>query len=475
MKKWLLCLLTVLVLTGCGQTEVIEETGTETETMVEKSQEVAAEIDADILQWEENSITIPGLQQDYEVWVMSDLHMTLVNEDESDEIIQYAKERAPVFTNEAGVSSDAILSAFVKEANEKQPDLILFGGDILDFPSEANLAFLQENLDALTVPYVFAMGNHDWTFPWEYMTPEGSEKYRPLFDGYLFNHFADVSSMTVLAAMGNSYAGLIEFSDMVVLAIDNSSNQVAAEALELVEMAYEKEKPIVLLQHVPFSTENLIAEAAKSWGNPVTLGMQVHGGIAPNEASTDLWYKTHDEESPIKAVLAGHIHFPYQEGLSDTTVQLVSDAAFKGSVMKVNLTGVYQYFCDKFMLTVDNKQFDLKEIEPELSSVSELLPITNEQLYILGRIDETSNAMLIYDFTKKAFVFQEQGSTLCWIQDEYDSVRYLKENVVYDLDGNVIYEAKESELISMIEYVEKDFKVSVTDLEHENPQEIWID
>ena len=475
MKKWLLCLLTVLVLTGCGQTEVIEETESETETMVDKTQEVAAEIDADILQWEENSITIPGLQQDYEVWVMSDLHMTLVNEDESDEIIQYAKERAPVFTNEAGVSSDAILSAFVKEANEKQPDLILFGGDILDFPSEANLAFLQENLDALTVPYVFAMGNHDWTFPWEYMTPEGSEKYRPLFDGYLFNHFADVSSMTVLAAMGNSYAGLIELSDMVVLAIDNSSNQVAAEALELVGMAYEKEKPIVLLQHVPFSTENLIAEAAKSWGNPVTLGMQVHGGIAPNEASTDLWYKTHDEESPIKAVLAGHIHFPYQEGLSDTTVQLVSDAAFKGSVMQVNLTGVYQYFCDKFMLTVDNKQFDLKEIEPELSSVSELLPITNEQLYILGRIDETSNAMLIYDFTKKAFVFQEQGSTLCWIQDEYDSVRYLKENVVYDLDGNVIYEAKESELISMIEYVEKDFKVSVTDLEHENPQEIWID
>lgn len=472
MKKWIWLLLTGLVLSGCGQKEEIE---TVTEVAVEEGEMDTVEIQEDILSWDEKSITIGGLQQEYEVWFMSDLHMTLVNEDESEEIVQYANERTPGFENEVNVSSDEILSAFIMKANEEQPDLILFGGDILDFPSEANLAFLQEKLDSLTVPYVFTMGNHDWTFPWEYMTPEGIEKYRPLFDGYMYGNFSGESSLTVQTATGNSYAGLIELSDMVILAIDNSSNQVAGEALELVEMAYGMDKPIVLLQHVPYSTENLIAEAKKSWGNPVTLGMQVHGGIAPNEASTDLWYKTHDEESPMKAVLAGHIHFPYEEELSDTTMQLVADAAFKGNVMKLQFTGVYQYFCDKFMLTVDKKQFNLKEIEPDLSSVSELLPIANEQLYILGRIDENSNAMLIYDFKKKDFVFHEQGSTLCWVQDEFDSVRYLKENVVYDLDGNVIYEAGESEIISMIEYVEKDFKVSVTDLNHENPQEIWIE
>ena len=472
MKKWIYCLLLGLVLTGCNQKKEIEEVE---ETVATQTEAATAQVKEDILLWDEKSITIPGLQQDYEVWVMSDLHMTLVNENEADEIIQYAKERKPGFVNEAGVSADEILGAFIEEANEEQPDMILFGGDILDFPSEANLAYLKEKLDLLTVPYVFTMGNHDWTFPWEYMTTEGSERYRPMFDGYLFNNFADASAIMVYEAMGNSYAGLIELSDMIVLAIDNSSNQVAAEALELVERAYKKEKPIVLLQHVPFSTENLIAEVKNSWSNPVTLGMQVHGGIAPNEASTELWYRTHDEESPIKAVLAGHIHFPYEEDLSDATVQLVSDAAFKGNVTKVQFTGVHQYFCDKFMLTVDKKQFNLMEIDPDLSSVSELLPITNEQLYILGRIDENSNTMLIYDFGKKDFVFHEQGSTLCWVQDEYDSVRYLKENVVYDLDGNVIYEAGESQIVSMIEYVEKDFKASVTDLNHENLQEIWIE
>ena len=61
---------------------------------------------------------------------------------------------------------------------------------------------------------------------------------------------------------------------------------------------------------------------------------------------------------------------------------------------------VHEYFCDKFLLTVDGNQYDLTAIIPELSSVSELYPITDDHLYILGRINETYNALMIYDFSK---------------------------------------------------------------------------
>jgi len=43
------------------------------------------------------------------------------------------------------------------------------------------------------------------------------------------------------------------------------------------------------------------------------------------------------------------------------------------------------------------------------------------------------------------------------------------------LAGNIIYQPDESNLVSMIEYVVEDFKVTVTDANHENPQEIWIE
>jgi len=135
----------------------------------------------------------------------------------------------------------------------------------------------------------------------------------------------------------------------------------------------------------------------------------------------------------------------------------------------------HQYFCDKFMLTVDDKQYDLKQIEPAMSSVSELLPITRNHLFILGRIDESNNALIIYDFKKDEFVFTGQGTTMCWLTNRFKSVRYLKDNVVYDLNGNVVYEGGDSRIITMIEYWKEDFKISTTDLNHENPKVVWIE
>ena len=136
---------------------------------------------------------------------------------------------------------------------------------------------------------------------------------------------------------------------------------------------------------------------------------------------------------------------------------------------------VHQYYCDTVLLTVDDKQFDLSELVPELSSVSELYPISDDHLYILGRMDEDTNAMFVYDFLKEDFSLVVEGSTMCWVQNKFETLRYLKDNVVYDYEGNVIYEAGDAQLISMIEYVIEDFMITVTDMNYENPEEIWME
>lgn len=460
MKRKIVILVAALFLAGCGtKTENTNPTEEVAETVL--TEDVAleeVEIPDNLVSFDETKIHIPQLEQDYEIWFLADSHIIVEDGSEDEQTVAYAAERKPVFANETGYPSDVIFSQFIDKANEEKPDLVLFGGDIIDFPSEANVAYLKSELQRLTVPYVMTYGNHDWTFPWEYMTETGSAKYRPMIED----------------AMGDT---VLELEDFVVVTADNSSNQVTPESLEMVKEAAAMGKPVVLLLHVPLSTEELIAKAKENWTNPVTLGMQVHGGIAPNEASTELWHMTHEEESPIKAVLAGHVHFAYEEALSDATVEIITDAAFKGKATKIYLqkNKEHQYFCDKFTLTVDDKQFDLKEIDPEMSSVSELYPIAGEQLYILGRVDENVNSLMVYDFTEEKFVFAEHGTTMCWVQDKYETVRYLKDNVVYDLEGNVIYQPDESNLVSMIEYVVEDFKVTVTDANHENPQEIWIE
>ena len=154
-----------------------------------------------------------------------------------------------------------------------------------------------------------------------------------------------------------------------------------------------------------------------------------------------------------------------------TTEEIITAEEVKESVREEL---AHQYYCDTFLLTVDEKQFDLSELVPELSSVSELYPITDNHLYILGRIDENTNAMFVYDFTKEDFELIVEGSTMCWVQNKFETLRYLNENTVYDYEGNIIFEANENQLISMIEYVVEDFMITVTDLNYENPEEIWF-
>ena len=164
MKKLFIILLVTLFLSGCAAEE-----GTDT---------------GEIIDWEDKYVSIPEITKEYEIWFISDSHIIIPDEDESDEIKEYTAKRIPVFSNDAGVASSQVFSEFIKSANENKPDLILFGGDILDSPSEANIAFLKKELEILTVPYVFVFGNHDWTYPWEYMTENGIKEIFATQRGY---------------------------------------------------------------------------------------------------------------------------------------------------------------------------------------------------------------------------------------------------------------------------------------------------
>lgn len=159
----------------------------------------------------------------------------------------------------------------------------------------------------------------------------------------------------------------------------------------------------------------------------------------------------------------------------ETTIPPSEDTTAESSTESVREEPAHQYYCDAFLLTADEKQFDLSELIPELSSVSELYPITDNHLYVLGRIDENTNAMFVYDFTKEDFALIVEGSAMCWVQNKFETLRYLKDNAVYDYEGKIIFEANESQLISMIEYVVEDFMITVTDLNYENPEEIWFE
>lgn len=276
----------------------------------------------------EEEIVIEGLSGEYDLLFLTDNHMIVMSEDDSEQIVQNAAPRLDMFKNKEGVTSAEQFREWVAYANKEEVDGVLLGGDIIDYPSEANLAYLKEQLEKFRMPYLYTLGNHDWTYPWEYMTEYGKTAYRPLFEPYM---------------KGNCAFQVQDFGEFLVVAVDNGGNQIDGEALEEYEEILEEDKPVIVMVHVPFYTQDLLEKAKTVWNSPVVIGGGAQGGIYPNDVSAKFMELTTAKDSPVQAVIAGHVHFynkSYIEG-EKKVLQIVGDAGANGSAVRLHVRGGY--------------------------------------------------------------------------------------------------------------------------------------
>ncbi len=282
------------------------------------------------VEWEkqviEEELVIPGFEREYDLLFLTDTHAVIQDKTDSEQLAENARLREPELVNEEGASAKQQLSDWMDYAVEEQVDAVLLGGDIIDYPSQPSLKFLDEQLGKLTMPYLYTMGNHDWTFPWEYMTETGERQYRPLLEPYMGE---------------NTYIGTWETEDLLVITVDNSSGQVRPEAVERYEELLDTDKPVIVMVHVPIITQSVLGRAREVWPTPVVLGAGNYGGIYPNEDSERFMELTTAEDSPVELVLAGHVHF-YDKDYIDgdkQILQIVGDAGFHGSAIRLHIHG----------------------------------------------------------------------------------------------------------------------------------------
>ena len=176
------------------------------------------------------------------------------------------------------------------------------------------------------MPYLYVNGNHDWTYPWEYMTDTGKETYLPLLAPYMD---------------GNTAIHSLDLGEITVVGIDDSTNQVNGDVFPEYERLLQEGKPVVVVAHVPFMTQSVLGRAREVWNSPVVIGAGNYGGIYPNEDSEKFEAVTTSSDSPVELVLAGHVHF-YDKDIIEgekNVLQLVGGAGFKGEALLIHLTG----------------------------------------------------------------------------------------------------------------------------------------
>ncbi len=270
-------------------------------------------------------IVLPGVKGEYDFLFLTDTHVVAESETDTAQEKESARERAPQFVDEKGVSSKEQFPVWIDHANEAKYDAVLFGGDIIDSPASGNIEFLEKQTERLKMPYLYTPGNHDWTQPWEYMTLTAEEEYLKRLSPYM---------------NGSPHIQSLDVGELRLIAVDNSSNQVHPTVIEEYEKMLQTEKKVIVLLHVPLLTQSVLGHAKEVWSTPVVLGAGNYGGIYPDEHSERFVEMTTAADSPVELVLAGHVHFydkDYIEG-EKRVLQIVGPAGFEGSGIHLHLT-----------------------------------------------------------------------------------------------------------------------------------------
>lgn len=161
------------------------------------------------------------------------------------------------------------------------------------------------------------------------MTEKGKAEYRPLLEPVM---------------QGNTIIQRLDIGELTVVAVDNSTGQVCGEALDSYREILAEGRPTIVLVHVPFLTQSVLTKAREVWSSPVVIGGGNYGGIYPNEESTAFIEMTTAADSPVEAVLAGHVHF-YDKDYIDgekQVLQIVGDGGYKRQGMMLRITGEEQ-------------------------------------------------------------------------------------------------------------------------------------
>lgn len=265
----------------------------------------------------ENEITVKGLSKEYTFFHLTDLHATALSPSDkagmSASRLSYIENRRKAYTIKGFRTEERIYSYF-KYAEDINADLMIMTGDIIDYPSEANVSLLYRAVNSSSIKSLFCLGNHDWTYADDYHTPNAVSKYIPKFEEL---------------CGGDPYFSYVEYEDLILVNIDNSTNKVSKDTVDKFFKLYEKNKPIVLSLHVPLYSEKLAEYGIEKEGTSYTMG---GNALCKDDPNVKRLYEAVclDENTPVVAVLAGHLHISFEESFPNGVPQYVTDGGFWG-------------------------------------------------------------------------------------------------------------------------------------------------
>lgn len=277
-------------------------------------------------------IEVPGLAREVKVWHLTDSHMTACDERDaealrdSEKFNQLFLERTP-----ERVGTRSLFDASLARAQEAGVEALALSGDIVHFPSHLGLERIRAGVEGAGVPWLYALGNHDWHFP-----------HLEWGDVTRLDHYSRFEPLPG----GSPAAQCVEVGEVSLVALDNSNYQVDPAQVDFLAGCLGRAKVCLLFIHIPLYIPTLEPAVSEKWGAPIMMG-------APDwsEAAREKWKTRPDADATRKlielllseradnlaGVFCGHVHFAHADVLREGCVQYVGAPGFEGGDRLVRL------------------------------------------------------------------------------------------------------------------------------------------
>lgn len=286
--------------------------------------EKIAKIEAEMgISADKESINIEGVEKEYKILVANDLHDFALDDTVSEEKYQVIYDRYnTLFRSATGVHSLDLWNGLSVILDSYDADSIIFIGDMVDYSSPTNLKLLQNGLKNIETPYIYLRADHD------------------LGMWYAKEPLPDVAVERTLDVAEYKDVFVKDCGEFYLVGWNNSTSQLTEGGLETMKKVFTEGKPIVLATHVPLDSivDDSLYKAAKeadSQGRAKLWGERCL--YKPDNTTQEFLDMVYAEDSPVEAVLAGHLHFKYTVKLTDNITEYVMPPAFSGKITMVTV------------------------------------------------------------------------------------------------------------------------------------------
>ncbi|WP_164821756.1 metallophosphoesterase family protein [Paenibacillus koleovorans] len=226
------------------------------------------------------------------------------------------------------------LRAAIDMSNSLPADAIIFTGDMMNYPSAANLDEFRLQVERIQSPYLYTLGNHDWHFPSLPWNDQVRAQYYSRF-----NEFTN----------DNPAFQAFDLDGIRLLMVDNSNYQVSQEQLSFLKQQADTAKSCFLFMHIPLCLPKLKIRTTEKWREPILIGAEgwteetrKKWMIRADDPSTTEFYNwiLQDSKSNIKAIFSGHVHFDHEEPIGSSCTQYVTNAGYDGGCRIIRIVPV---------------------------------------------------------------------------------------------------------------------------------------